>query len=245
MPHVVSPQTALAHAIAKVKKANSVQARTKPTAFAIFLACMATAYSGVELLAFLRGADQVADALDSYSASAQLPGSSALKPFVVSWKDTAGVADEARMVGLAVVRAETPDDKAVIEQAMSEIAENSPTSSRTWQDLALYRRERGAPMKSVLAAFHMSDVTGSHEGPAMVQRAEFGLDHWFELPEAEQQVVVRNMAATIVTFEFQHRSPEVYRQILAAKSEAERDQVRAALIKFGLATPAVLQALGE
>jgi hypothetical protein len=192
---------------------------------------------------FLRGADQIADALDSSSGSTKQ--SSDLRSFIVNWKDAAGIADEARIFGLTVVRTETPDDKAAIEKAISEIAENSPTSSGAWQDLAQSRLERGAPMESVLAAFHMSDLTGSHEAPTMVQRVLFGLDHWSELPESEQQVVVRNMVVTIVTIESEQRPQESYRQILAAKSEAERDQVRAALTKFGLATPAVLQALGE
>jgi hypothetical protein len=193
----------------------------------------------------LRGADQVADALNSASGSAQHPASSALKSFIASWKDATGFADEARLFGLNVVRTETPDDKAAIEKAISEIAENSPTSSGAWQDLAQSRLERGASMESVLAAFHMSDLTGSHEAPAMVQRAIFGLDHWSELPEADRQITVRNMAATILTIEYQYRAYDSYRKILAAKSEAERDQVRAALTKLGLATPAVLQALGE
>ncbi len=244
MPHVVSTQRP-ATVIAKVKRATSVQARTKPIAIAIFLVCIVTAYSGANVLGFLRGADQVADALDGSSESAQQPGSSGSRSFIVKWKDSAGIADEARIFALTVVRTETPDDKAAIEKALSEIAENSPTSSWAWQDLAQSRLERGAPMESVLAAFHMSDLTGSHEAPSMVQRAIFGLHHWSELPEAERQVTVRNMAATIVTIEYQYRPYESYRKILAAKSETERDQVRAALTKFGLATPAVLQALGE
>jgi hypothetical protein len=245
MPPAVSPQPSLANVFAKVRSANSVQATAKPIAIAFFLVCIVTAYSGANLLVFLHGVDRVADALDSFTENTQPSPAGELNSFIAKWKNTAGIADVARMQGLTVVRTVTPDDKAAIELAASEIAENSPTSSRAWQDLAQARLERGAPMESVLAAFHISDLTGSHEAPTMMQRAIFGLDHWSELPEAERQVVVRNMVATIVTIESEHMPQESYRKILAAKSEAERDQVRAALTKFGLATPAVLQALGE
>jgi hypothetical protein len=191
---------------------------------------------------FMQGAHRVVDELISAPGSAQKPGSSALKSFVANWKDTAGIAGDARMLGLTVVGAQTPDDKPAIEIAVSEIAENSPTSSTVWQQLAQSRQERGASMESVLAAFHMSDLTGSHEGPRMVQRAMFGLEHWTELPEADRRIVVRNVAATI---DSEHRAQEGYREILAAKSQMERDEVRVALTQFGLATPAVLDALGE
>jgi len=134
------------------------------------------------------------DSLITSPGSAQQVGS-----FIANWKNTAGIADDARMLGLTVVRAETPDDKAAIEAAESEIAENSPTSSRVWQDLAQSRLKRGASMESVLAAFHMSDLTGSHEGGTMMQRALFGLEHWSELPEADRRVVIRRVAATMDT----------------------------------------------
>jgi hypothetical protein len=241
MPHAVSIQRRT-NVFAKVKPAVSVQAAAKPIAIAIFLLCMITAYSGANLLMFMQGADRVVDALDSSSESAQPPAAGALNSFIANWKNTAGIADVARMLGLTVVRAVTPDDKAAIELAISEIAENSPTSSAVWQELAQSRLERGASMENVLAAFHMSDLTGSHEGGTMVQRAIFGLEHWSELPEADRHIVIRNVAATI---DSEHRPQENYREVLAAKSEAERDEVRAALTAFGLATPAVLQALGE
>jgi hypothetical protein len=228
--------------IAKVKKVVTVQAKAKPITIAVFLVCMLTAYSGANLLVFLRGADRVAGVLDSLPENTPQPDTGALKSFIINWKNSAGIADVARSLELTIVNAGTPTDKAAIETAVSEIAENSPTSSGAWQDLAQSRLERGAPMESVLAAFHMSDLTGSHEGPRMVQRATFGLEHWSELPEEDQHIVVRNMAATI---DAEHRTQESYRKILAAKSDVERDQVRAALVKLGLATPAVLQALGE
>jgi hypothetical protein len=236
MPHAVSKT---ANVFAKVPAASpSVPAIARPSiAVAVFLVCIITAFNGANLLLFLRGADRVVDSLISSPGSARQAGS-----FIANWKNTAGIADEARRLGLTVVRAETPDDKAANEAAESEIAENSPTSSRVWQDLAESRLKRGAAMESVLAAFHMSDLTGSHEGGAMMQRAIFGLEHWSALPEADRHVVIRSVAATIDT---EYRPQDRYRAILATKSELERDEVRAALVEFGLATPAVLQALGE
>ena len=76
---------------------------------------------------------------------------------------------------LDLLVAETPNDKASIEAALDEIAAAAPTSTAAWQSLAEMRKARGAPIDSVLAAFRMSALTGSHEGFFMMQRATFGL----------------------------------------------------------------------
>jgi hypothetical protein len=202
---------------------------------------MITAYSGGELAVFWLSSNRVWDTLAT-TQSPPNPVNDAQKSFIANWKNQAGVADSVRSLSLSIVRANNPDDKAAIEQAVSEIAENSPTTDTVWLDLAEIRLARGASMESVLAAFHMSHLTGSHEGFTMERRAIFGLEHWTELPEADRHIVVRDVAATIGPV-FRHE--ERYRKILATKSQDERDEVRAALTKFGLATPAVLQALGE
>jgi hypothetical protein len=97
-------------------------------------------------------------------------------------------------------------------------------------------------MESVLAALRMSALTGSHEGYFMMQRALFGLKHWNEFPEADRRAVVRDILLSITPED--HRPRTRYREILAAKSQSERDDIKAALLASGFATKQILQALG-
>jgi hypothetical protein len=83
----------------------------------------------------------------------------------------------------------------------------------------------------------------------MKQRALFGLERWGELPEEDRRTVIRDIVATVRVSEFGRGGP--YRNILAKKSQAERDEIRGALTASGLADmPSILagknivQALG-
>jgi len=214
------------------------QRRLIPSAAAIFLACIVTVYSGLNVVVFVRGADRAGEALGNLTD--RKSSDATLKTFIDNWKNTVGVADAARRLSLGVVQAETPDDNAAIEAALSNILENSPVSDTVWQQLAQIRLMRSAATDTVLAAFRMSDLTGSHEGGAMVARGLFGLEHWTDLPESDRHVVVRDVLATI-GLEF--RPQKQYRQVLAAKSELERDDILAAFTASGRATPELIQAL--
>jgi hypothetical protein len=121
------------------------------------------------------------------------------------------------------------------------MAETSPTSTATWLALAEVRLARNDPKERMLAAFRMSALTGSHEGFFMMRRAVFGLEHWTDLPDPDRRIVVRDLLATVGPA---HRFETRYRRVLAAKSEAERDDIRAALTASGLATKDALQLLG-
>jgi hypothetical protein len=70
----------------------------------------------------------------------------------------------------------------------------------------------------------------------------FGLEHWAELPEPERITTVRDVRKTVLVGDL-GPGPR-YRAILAKKSTAERDDIRAALMGSGFATNDVLQALG-
>jgi hypothetical protein len=198
-----------------------------PSAVAIFLAGLVVAHSGARLVVFAQGAEPV--------------GESELRSFATNWKNETGVADSVRRMWRVIVSADTPDDHAAIEAATSEIVENSPTSDITWQELAEVRLARGASMDSALAAFRMSQLVGSHEGNSMIQRAIFGLEHWAMLPQADRRIVVRDLVTTTEDNPTRLR----YRAILAAKSQVERDDIRAAVMASGLATPQATEALGE
>lgn len=144
---------------------------------------------------------------------------------VSSLKNTAGVAARARNLTLNIILAETPSNTVAIENALNELIKASPTSTAAWQARVAYQRARSVPMARVLPGFRMSVLTGSHEGYYMSQRALFGLEHWTELPKEDQHTVIRDLVGS--TREW---GPDRYRSIVAAKSESERDEIRAALL---------------
>jgi hypothetical protein len=209
--------------------------------FGVFLVFTVIVYHGAKLTVFLLKADQVDDILNKSSDSVAMPAGVALKSFVANWKNEPGVAELVRRQALAAVGAERTNDKAAIESAISAIVEYSPTSDATWQNLAEARLARGAPIESVLAAFRMSGLTGSHELASLVGRATFGLEHWSELPDQDRRTVIRDLLRSVENHSYEIR----YRKILAAKSEIERDSIRAALLSAsGFASEGILQALG-
>jgi hypothetical protein len=196
-------------------------------------------YGGAELVRFEKVADPL---IVDPGKDAALPIDNSMQPFVSSWTDVTGAAKRARRLSLQIVLTERPDDTAMVEQALSQLATNSPTMAPTWLALAAARSVRGVPMESVLAAFRMSALTGSHEGQIMMHRAMFGLELWAELPEPDRGTVIRDLLATVFEGGL-GRVGRRYRRILAAKSAAEQDDIRAALIASG-ANKTVLQALG-
>jgi hypothetical protein len=209
-----------------------------PSAFGLCLVFGVTAYAGAEFLTFDTHADQVQAMLAAprTATTANVVDKSALS----RWTSVSGTSGEARELLLAVIRTESPDDNGAIEQAISEAAEASPAWDSEWLALTEARLASGASFQSVLAAFRMSDLTGSHEGPAMIQRAVFGLDHWAQLPAVDRRIVVRDLLASMSDEHVERR----YRDLLAAKPGPLRDDVRDALAASGLATPQSLQALG-
>jgi hypothetical protein len=209
-----------------------------PSAFGFCLVFGVTAYAGAEFLTFDVHANQV----QAMMAARRTPTTANVvdKSALSRWANVSGTSGEARELLLAVTRAESPADYRAIEQAISEAAAASPAWDSEWQALTTARVASGAPLESVLAAFRMSDLTGSHEGPAMIQRAVFGLDHWTQLPVADRRIAVRDLLATMSDEHVERR----YRDLLTAKPGPLRDDIRAALAASGLATPQVLQALG-
>jgi hypothetical protein len=207
-----------------------------PAAFVLLLVFGLTAYYGANILGFKALANRV------WFGPADQTLSSALDS-VSRWTDTSSVSTTARHLMLQIIMAETPHDYTAIENALDEFAAASPTSTSTWEVLAEVRNARGASIESVLAAFRMSALTGSHEGYYMMQRAIFGLKHWNELPEADRRTVSRDILLSIregSNYYLQGR----YGPILAGKSQAERDDIKAALFASGLASKDALQALG-
>ena len=211
-----------------------------PSALGLVVVFAVTAYVGANIVAFERLEGRLAGEEIVSSAGA---GQGSISGAVPNWKNTSGVAARARSLSLDIVLAKTPGDTAAIDNALRELAEGSPTSVAAWQALVAYRDVTGAPKESVLAAFRMSALTGSHEGYFVMQRAIFGLEHWTDLPEVDRRIVMRDVLATALDWDFGRRGQR-YRAILAKKSDAERDDIRTALTTTGLASSEVLQALG-
>jgi len=183
------------------------------SAFGLFLVFAGTAYVGAKIFAF------------------QVSGVRS----VSAWTNTTGVAAQARMLAFQIAVA-TQADTAAIDNALDEMVKASPTSAAAWQVRAAYQVAHGAPMEYVLAGFRMSALTGSHEGYYMAQRAMFGLQHWSELPEEDRRTVIRDIVGSASEF-----GPDRYRNVVAAKSEPERDEIRAAVIASGRASKTLLQ----
>ena len=208
--------------------------RLSAAAFALLVVFGLTAYSGANILGFQALANRV------WYGPADQPLEIALGS-VSGWTNTSSVATAAQNLMLEMIMAETPRDYAAIQNVLEEIAATSPTSTSTWAALAEVRKARGASMESVLEAFRMSWLTGSHEGDIMMRRAIFGLKHWDELLERDRQTVVQDLLGS---FGEEHGAHERYRDILAQKSQTERDDIKAALLASGFASKDVLQALG-
>jgi hypothetical protein len=199
-----------------------------------------TAYGGFELFSYQSLSDRVSTNLVHAQGTPQRI-SETDKSAISSWSNVTGLSGWARGLLLAVIRADTPDDKVAIENASAEAAEVSPTWAAGWQDLAAARLASGAPVEKVITAFRMSNLTGSHEGFVMVRQAIFGLEHWTDLPEPDRRTVIREVLATIGP----GSGMDVrYHEILAAKPAAAREEIRTAFTASGLATKDVLQALG-
>ena len=158
---------------------------------------------------------------------------------VSKWKDTSGVATWARRLTLDIVLARSVGDPAAIENALDELVKASPTSAGAWLARAEYYRSLGAPMERVLPGFRMSVLTGSHEGYYMTERVRFGLEQWTHLPEEDRRTVIRDLVGSASEF-----GPDRYRKIVARKSQAERDEIRAAVEASGRSSERLLQSLG-
>jgi hypothetical protein len=191
------------------------------------------AYGGANIIAFER--------LPGWVRSSPGQPIDRLAGPISTWKNTTGIATRARTFVLEIILAKTPGDTAAIENALDEVVRASPASVTAWQARAAHQRARGAPMERVLPGFRMAVLTGSHEGYYMTQRVKFGFEYWSELPEVDRRTVIRDLIGSATDAQF---GPDRYYNIVAKKSQAERDDIRAAIMASGRGTKDLLQALG-
>src|SRR6266566_9775461 len=93
------------------------------SAVALFVLFGAAAYGGAELVVFERVATPLI--ADPAAKPVTQPVDGSMQPFVSAWADVTGVATRARRLSLQIVLTETPEDTAAIEQALSQLVENS------------------------------------------------------------------------------------------------------------------------
>jgi hypothetical protein len=198
---------------------------------------LVTAYVGANVIGFAQLEGRLSG---EKAASAASANQHSVSEALASWKNTDGVAAQARSLSLDVVLVDTPGNKGAIDNALRELAAGSPTSVAAWQALATFRKISGAPIESVLAAFRMSALTGSHEGYFMRLRAMFGLEYWSELPERERQIAIQDLVKTV---DERFVGGDLYRAVLQNKTQTQREEIKAALMASGLPSQRVLQAL--
>ena len=160
---------------------------------------------------------------------------------VSRWTNTNVVEMPARSLILDIIMAETPHDNVAIEGALEE---SLPWPRRPVPHGMRLPSSQSSRSADGERAFRVPDVllTGSHEGYFMMERAIFGLNYWNELPEKDRRIVVRDLLGS---FGHSPVMPSIrYRKTLAAKSQAERENIKAALLASGRASKDILQALG-
>jgi hypothetical protein len=209
-----------------------------PTALGLFLLFTVTTYAGARIVFFERLESRIGSAAKAEQGREAQPVGSKLEA-VSSWSGTAGIATRARSLALKILVSETPGDGAAVENALRELAAASPATAATWQALVAFRRARGDPIESVLVPLRMSALTAPHEEYFVKKRAVFGLEYWADLPEADRRMLVRDLVSPIRNY-----WTDDYRRILAAKSQAVRDEIRTAVIASGRATKDLFTALG-
>ena len=180
------------------------------------------AYGGANIVAFER--------LPGWVRSSPGQPVDSLAGPISTWKNTTGVATRARTLVLDIILAKTPGDTAAIENALDEVAKASPASVTAWQARAALSASSRRSDGTCPSGFRMSVLTGSHEGYYMTQRVKFGLEYWSELPEVDRRTVIRDLVGSATDAQF---GPDRYRNIVAKKSQAERDDIRAAVMASG------------
>ncbi|HZT88962.1 MAG TPA: hypothetical protein VFA12_13400 [Stellaceae bacterium] len=114
-----------------------------------------------------------------------------------------------------------------------------PLSASDWLSLAAARLDEDKPYGTVLAALHMSFVTGPNEGSVMWQRGVFGLMQWEFLSEEDRTAIARDVAGAIAD----DADLAEARVVIAAKPLAVRRDIAALLRRQG-ATLAKFTRLG-
>ena len=82
-------------------------------------------------------------------------------------------------------------------------------------------------------------LTGSHEGYQMTERVKFGLEYWTELQDEDRRTVIRDLVGSATEF-----GADRYQYIVVRKSQAEREDISAAVMASGRGSKKLLQQLG-
>ena len=142
------------------------------------------------------------------------------------WRAASGVAFDAREDSLTAID-DTSNDTTIRARLdeIEKILAVRPLSSEYWVQLAEARVDAHEPLPKVIEALEMSTVTGPNEEAMITQRGLFGIWQWETLPADEQRRAIADLAAVRPS----DAKAAWLKTTLAAKSEAVRRDIRAAL----------------
>jgi hypothetical protein len=192
------------------------------TALIVISTCAFAAWSGWNIVAFL-------------GARAGLVSGESRASAVRPWTGSTGLAGMA--LEAALTDAVVPDDVAAVRRRaddLSAILSVRPLSSTTWLSLAGMRLVGGEPFANVLGALEMSSLTGTNEGPLMLQRGIFGLLQWENLPSEVRARIVGDLAGAIRETTVRDGEIDPARKLLATKAIQTQREIAGLLRAAGV-----------
>jgi hypothetical protein len=192
------------------------------TAFALIVVSSLTAWSGANIVGFIKTEGEVA----SHKADATA---------LASWFDTPALAIAARQAAVPDVAdlADTGQVRRRLQELTAVLAVR-PLSPVNWLSLASARLLTGEPFDKVIAALSMSSVTGPNEGTVMSQRGTFGLWQWESLPASMRESTMKDLAGAMLggTISEEERRADI--RILSTKGTAVRREIASMLRARGV-----------
>lgn len=197
--------------------------RTRLTALVVAASCGAAAFAGGDLAL----------------SAAHAPGGDRAR----RWLGIPGLGHSALDLPLAQVAAIDPGTGARQVREVTALIAARPLSTPAWLSLAVFRLVARENPARVLAALHLSWLTGPNEGSVRWQRGIFGLALWDFLPEDAREWTARDLAGALRDSLVADRQAAAARPVFGGKSAEARMQIRALLEKHG-ARPADLARIG-
>ena len=116
-----------------------------------------------------------------------------------------------------------------------------PLSGGAWLDLAIARKEAGAPMQDVSSALAMSALTGPNEARFMAGRAFFGLPIWDQLPPDFRRTLIGDLVGGWSELGWSRAA--ALSAILTVASDQSRTEILAMLLLWGPPGEPIIKAL--
>jgi hypothetical protein len=119
----------------------------------------------------------------------------------------------------------------------------TPLDSAAWLQLAMARRDAGAPPERVASALALSRSTGRLEGELLISRVRFALPMWADLSPQSRQQTVADLLSGGWGLMSQDEQSEM-RDVIAEASDEVRADLRTRLTRSGTAGRNIIQRVG-